>query len=257
MLHESVKVSIVIPSYAQGHFIERTIQSIISQGYPSLELIICDGGSTDDTLSIIKRYEQFIYYSVSGPDNGQSHAINKGFAKATGDIVAWINSDDMYLPGTISKVVDAFKDPDVRWVTGDCEVIDQNDHVIDYYRAELPKSDLHWLALFVLGHSTAFIQPSTFWRREVLKQAGYLRENFHYSFDHEFFFRVWKEYGKPHMFREPLSQFRLHSQSKTVSQDERFTKENRRIGWMHSREESLKDRLYLYGIYIRQLLRNG
>src|SRR5688500_3818909 len=95
------KISIITPTYNQGHFIEQTIQSVIEQDYPNLEYIIIDGGSTDDTLSVIKKYEKYISYWISEKDKGQSEAINKGFKKATGDVVNWLNSDDYYEPGVL------------------------------------------------------------------------------------------------------------------------------------------------------------
>src|SRR5687768_13083798 len=105
----SPKISIITPSYNQGRFIEETILSVINQNYPNLEYIIIDGGSTDNTVEIIRKYEQHLAYWVSEKDGGQSEAINKGFKKATGDIVCWINSDDFFMPGALSKVADCFE----------------------------------------------------------------------------------------------------------------------------------------------------
>lgn len=252
-----LKVSIIIPSYMQGIYIERTILSIIDQQYTNLELIIIDGGSSDSTISVIKKYERYITSWVSEKDNGQAHAINKGLALASGDIVGWLNSDDKHLPHTLADVVRTFDDKNVMWVTGDCEVINEHEKIVNYYKADLPKSAFQWLSLFVLGHSISFIQPSTFWRKQVLENVGVLSENFHFSFDHEFFFRIFKKYGSPVLLSKPLSQFRLHSESKTVAQESKFLKENRAIGFKHSKGESVKGKLYLYCIYLRKILKNG
>jgi glycosyltransferase involved in cell wall biosynthesis len=112
------KISIVTPSYNQGKYIEETIRSVIMQGYPNLEYIVIDGGSTDNTVEIIKKYQNNISYWVSEKDKGQTHAINKGFEKATGDIVAYLNSDDVYMPYSFSVVADIMTRWDISWLAG-------------------------------------------------------------------------------------------------------------------------------------------
>ena len=121
------RVSIVTPSYNHGQFIEETIRSVLLQGYPNIEYIIIDGGSSDETLDIIRKYEPWLTHWVSEPDMGQSHAINKGFARCSGDVVAWLNSDDEYLPGTLGIVGHYMeKNPAADIVFGDQEEMDEN-----------------------------------------------------------------------------------------------------------------------------------
>jgi glycosyltransferase involved in cell wall biosynthesis len=125
-----MKISIITPSYNQAEFIERTIQSIFSQNYPDIEYIVMDGGSTDGTVKILKKYSDQIIWK-SEKDNGQSDAINKGLKIATGEIVAYLNSDDTYEPGTLKKVADFFqKNPEKKWVYGKCKIINKKDQEI-------------------------------------------------------------------------------------------------------------------------------
>ena len=121
------KISIITPSYNQGQFLEQTILSILSQDYPNLEYIIMDGGSSDNSVEIIRKHEDNLTYWVSEPDKGQSDAINKGFQRATGDILTWLNSDDYYLPGTLHTVAEYFtQHPDVECIYGDLQVVASN-----------------------------------------------------------------------------------------------------------------------------------
>ena len=124
------KISIVTPSYNQAEFLERTILSVLNQNYPNLEYIIIDGGSTDSSAEIIKKYERYLTYWVSEPDDGQADAINKGFAKATGDILAWLNSDDLYLPGALLKVKESFQNAGIAFLYGHSILVDKEDRVI-------------------------------------------------------------------------------------------------------------------------------
>lgn len=252
-----LKLSIVTPSYNQGQYLEHTITSVVDQNYSSLEYIIMDGGSTDNSIEIIKKFGRAITYWASEKDNGQAHAINKGLRMLSGDIVGWINSDDLYTPGTFEVVTEAFKDPAVMWVTGNCEVIDEHEKVTDQYRAEIPSTSMQWLRTLICGYSYSFLQPSTFWRKEVMTKTGLLNELFHYSFDHEFFYRILKNVGPPKVLDRKLSQFRLHSTSKTSSGIDKFSKENRQIGLLHAHNESLKDMMYLYALYLRYRYKNG
>ena len=155
-------ITIVTPSFNQGEFIERTILSVLNQNYPNLQYIIKDGGSTDNTKQIVKKYQKYLTF-ISKKDNGQSDAINQGFKMANGEILAWLNSDDCYKPGTLDYVGNFFKNnQNSYWLTGDYEIIDKNDNVIREYVAIYKKllrsisdKSVHCVANYI-------VQPSTF-----------------------------------------------------------------------------------------------
>ena len=172
-------VSIVTPSFNQAQFLEQTIQSVLGQDYPRLEYIIVDGASTDGSVDIIHRYADRLAWWVSEKDAGQAEAINKGFHRARGEIVAWLNSDDYYLPGAISVAVEAFhQNPEVGLVSGNVLAVDDTGrrlNVIRYDDWGLP--DL--MCFKIIG------QPSVFMRRSVLEQAGFLDTTYHLLLDHQ------------------------------------------------------------------------
>lgn len=242
---QSPKISIITPSYNQGHFLEQTILSILNQNYPNLEYIIVDGGSSDKSRSIIEKHAAQLSFWVSEKDNGQSHAINKGFRKATGDIIGWLNSDDILLPNTLNTIAKQFIDHNSHWVTGDCIEINEHSEETGKYTTELPNDLYAWLNLLSRGFSYSIIQPSTFWTKETLENVGLLNEKWHYSFDHEFFLRIFKEYGPPHYINQPLAAFRLHNESKTSTSSDIFKKENKAIATHHLSSLGLKQQIRL------------
>jgi glycosyltransferase involved in cell wall biosynthesis len=139
-------ITIITPSFNQGRFIERTITSVLDQGYEKLEYFVVDGGSTDGSVEIIRRYEDDLAWWVSEPDGGQTEAINKGLRRATGDIVAFINSDDHYLPGAFEKVVALFERTGARWIVGACRYVFEDGSLMEVWKPELPTSPRHrWL----------------------------------------------------------------------------------------------------------------
>lgn len=177
------RISIVTPSYNQGEFIEETIRSVLLQGYPNLEYIIIDGGSTDNTIDIIKKYEQYIAYWISEPDEGQSNALNKGFRKATGDLIGWQNSDDYYRAEAFKLVAEAsveFKNADIFY--GEIDVIERG-KVIEIICA--PEFNLEQtLPWFRLGNQAMFFRSKVF-------QEGYsINEKYHHFMDFEFFWQL-------------------------------------------------------------------
>ena len=183
----SPRVSIVTPSFNQGAFLEETIRSVLLQGYPDLDYIIIDGGSTDQSVGIIRKYEPWLAYWVSEKDSGQAHAINKGFSHATGEIRAYLNSDDVFCQNALSTAVSFLdKRPEAALAYGDCQIIDELSKVNDLWLA--PEFDLPEL-LF----RCYLAQPATFWRQSKMEKmagVGVFNVGMHYAFDYEMWLRM-------------------------------------------------------------------
>jgi glycosyltransferase involved in cell wall biosynthesis len=176
------KLSIITPSYQQAAFLERTIRSVLDQNYPNLEYLIVDGGSTDGSVEIIQRYADRLAWWVSEADDGQTDALNKALRRATGDIVAYINSDDYYLPGAFDRAVEALAKTDALWVVGASRFVDADDNLTEVWRPALPTSKNR--AVLSAG-PWGVPQASTFWRRECFDRYGLFREDMHFVFDTE------------------------------------------------------------------------
>jgi len=181
------RLTIVTPSFQQAAFIERTIRSVLDQEYPDLEYLIVDGGSTDGSVEIIERYADRIAWWVSEPDDGQTDALNKALRRATGDIVAYINSDDYYLPGAFQTAVDALQRTSALWAVGASRFVDADGNTTEIWRPELPLSRSR--AGMAAG-PWGVPQASTFWRRECFDRYGLFREDMHYVFDTEYGLRL-------------------------------------------------------------------
>jgi glycosyltransferase involved in cell wall biosynthesis len=204
-------VTIVTPSYNQGRFIEETILSVLHQDYPHIEYIIMDGGSTDQTLDILLKYSNRLAW-YSEEDNGQTHAINKGLRLAKGEILAYLNSDDTYLPGAITRAVRylTVENPDLPLVYGEGYHISAEGSIIERYPTE--PFDFRHLA------ETCFIcQPTTFWKRDVIEKVGLLDENLHYAMDYDYWIRIAKHYGTLGYLNEYLANSRFYQETKTMS----------------------------------------
>jgi glycosyltransferase involved in cell wall biosynthesis len=180
------RLSIVTPSYNQAGFVERTLRSVLDQGYPNLEYIVVDGGSSDGSAEIIERYADQLAWWVSEPDNGQTDALNKGLRHAAGDIVAYINSDDYYLPGAFEAAVEVLEGSDALWAVGSARFVDKHDRPTAHWRPQLPRGGRHWWILDPWGVP----QAATFWRREAFDRFGLFRDDMHYVFDTEFGLRL-------------------------------------------------------------------
>lgn len=205
------KIFIITPSYNQGQFLEETILSVLNQNYPNFEYIIIDGGSTDNSVDIIKKYEGRLTYWVSEKDHGQTHAINKGFKKATGEIVNWINSDDLLSPGALQAVAEASdKYPDADFYFGDFTVIDHKGRKI-FSRKSPP---YHFATLF-WGRQLSS-QPAVFFKRSVFDEIGYLDESLNFCMDTEFWIRAACNGSKFKQIKYSLGIARIHGDAKTA-----------------------------------------
>ncbi len=224
------KISIVTPSFNQAQFLEQTIQSILNQEYPNLEYIIMDGGSTDNSLEIIKKYSDKLFHWQSKKDNGQADAILRGFELCTGDVIGWVNSDDVLLPGALKEVGNYFlRNNDAEFLVGSSITIDENNNLGRTVRG---------IPIFNIGRSVnacqlmywgcGFNQPASFWKREVYNIVGKIDASFYFSFDLDLFIRLTllKRSARTSKF---LAAFRVHSQSKTTLNDDIRLKENDRI----------------------------
>lgn len=206
------RISIVTPSYNQGQFIEETIRSVLLQGYPNLEYIIIDGGSTDRSVEIIKKYEPWLSYWVSERDDGQADAINTGLKLASGEIVAWLNSDDVYTPGSIAQAVTYLvANPSVPVVFGDSTYIDADGKKVgSYHTAPFDLADF----LFYC----AIPQPSSFLRKWVIQEVKYLDASLHFIMDHDLWIRIGLHHPI-HYFPQRWSSYRRHAASKSTTRE--------------------------------------
>jgi glycosyltransferase involved in cell wall biosynthesis len=213
------RISIVTPSFNQGRYLEQTILSVLNQHYPNVEHIIIDGGSSDDTLRIIDHYRDRLAFAVSEPDNGQSHAINKGMARATGNILTWLNSDDMLAPGALAAVALAFYTSGAEMIAGVCQLFSDGklvaQHLTSCEDGPLPLNDL----LDLDGGWNAgqfFYQPEVMFKRSLWERAGAcVDEQLFYSMDYELWIRFAEAQAQLHVIGRPIVWFRIHEDQKT------------------------------------------
>ena len=224
-------VSLITPSFNQARYLEDTIQSVLSQDYPHIEYMLIDGASTDGSVEIIKKYENRLAFWISEKDNGQADAINKGFARAKGDIYAWVNSDDYYLPRAISTAVKFLEEnPDVVLVYGDMLAVDeqgQTTNILKYKQLSL--EDL--LCFQIIG------QPTVFFRREAFEKAGGLDTTFHFLLDHHLWIRIAQQ-GKILYIPQTWAAARYHAEAKNRAKAAEFGREAFRIlDWVNRQPE--------------------
>jgi glycosyltransferase involved in cell wall biosynthesis len=209
-------ISIITPSYNQAEFLEETILSVLSQKYSHKEYIVIDGGSSDGSIDIIRRYSPELDYWISEPDRGQSHAINKGFAIAGGDVFAWLNSDDTYMPGALQTVAECFaQNPDVDLIYGDIIYTDLSGKTV---RRRHVFSSMSYETLLYHDYLG---QPAVFFRRSLWDKVGPLDESLHYCMDWELWLRMWKVCHAMHLPRI-LATYRLHQAAKSNAEDSTF-----------------------------------
>lgn len=211
------RISIVTPSYNQGQFLEETIRSVLLQGYPNLEYIIIDGGSTDNSVEIIKKYEPWLAYWVSEPDRGQSHAINKGWQIATGEIITYLCSDDFLMPNCLKEVAEYFiENPSIDILIGGVASVFVQDSLGDFQFPFLPENSPTDLTL--LNPDKWFLpQASAFFSKKILDSVGrWVREDLHYTMDRELFYRTVRS-GSVSLQKKNWATYRHHAESKTTA----------------------------------------
>jgi glycosyltransferase involved in cell wall biosynthesis len=259
------KITIVTPSYNQEAFLEYTILSVIHQNYPNLEYIVIDGGSTDRSVEIIKKYEKYISYWVSEPDNGQTHAINKGFKLATGDVVNWLNSSYMLKLGALENIAEAVRanrDADVYY--GDYLAVDSQGYIL-YQRKMGPyrPGTLFW------GRQLS-CQPSVFFKRNLLEKHGYLDESKTFCMDTEFWIRISKAGAVFQQIKHPIGVTRSHVNAKTTRLQPVLHAEHKEIvrlhhgldsfsagSWAENAYFSMMNRLFRMGAAVNRMVFRG
>jgi hypothetical protein len=225
------RISVVTPSLNQGRYLRQCIESVASQGYENLELLVIDAGSTDESLAVIREHQSKISYWVSEPDRGQSDAINKGFARATGELVAWLNADDYYLPGALERVAEAYAaDPAAPFYFGDGLRVDEAGATISNF---FPPDTLRFDRQALVLGLNYLLQPSTFINRRYLEQVGHLDVGLHYGMDSELWMRLSKV-GEPRAIPSTLSATREYRTTKTASGSFGRVEELRQIAMKHS-----------------------
>jgi glycosyltransferase involved in cell wall biosynthesis len=217
------RISVVTPSFNQGRFLRETLDSIHSQGYPNLEHIVIDGGSTDESRDLLVEYDQLLAYWVSEKDDGQTDAIARGFERASGEILCWLNSDDVFLPGALAAVGEVFsRRSEVSFLYGDAIWIDENGGFIKEKKEQA-------FSRFVICWDHNFIpQPSTFWRADLYRRAGGVDRSFNLAMDADLWLRM-AEISEPIHLSRPLSQMRFYGEQKNTRMREQSLAEMRRL----------------------------
>lgn len=204
-----MKISLVTCSYQQGKFLDATMRSVLDQGYPDLEYIVIDGGSKDQSVEVIRRYEHALSYWVSEKDRGQTHALRKGFERANGDILGWLCSDDLLLPGTLKRVAAYFEaHPEVDVIFGNALWIDAQGQFIR------PKKEMPWNKFVFLYDHNYLAQPATFWRRSLYEKVGGLDESWNLGMDSDLWLRF-AHHARPHYVDEYFACMRDYPEQKT------------------------------------------
>lgn len=218
------RITIITPSFNQGKFLEDTILSILNQGYPNLEYFIVDGGSTDKSLEIIKKYQHRIDWWVSEYDRGQSHAINKGLRRATGEIMNWINSDDLLFPGALHRIANRYRQfrGKVHLMVGEHARISENGKILRISSPPSPK------AMSLRNFIIPIGQQSTFFTRRTLDLVGYLNEDLHAIMDMDFYARILSQGGSLVRIRGLVGAIRNHAEAKGFARTDLWEKEKPR-----------------------------
>jgi len=225
------RITVVTPSFNQGRFIEKTIDSVLSQAYPNLEYIIIDGGSKDETVEIVKRYEKHLSYWVSEPDRGQSHAINKGMERSSGHLLTWLNSDDWYVPGALWRFADLFRaNPDAGVVVGAGKIVDLKGRDLHY---KTPNGNITLGSMFCWASGGNFMQPSSMFSRTAWNAAGPVDESIHIAMDLDLWLRMARQGIHFVTTPELLSIAQGHPKAKTTEFEELMLVDCAFVIWRH------------------------
>jgi glycosyltransferase involved in cell wall biosynthesis len=239
-------VSIITPSFNQARFLEATIQSVLGQDYPRIEYIVVDGGSTDGSVDVIKKYEGKLAWWVSEQDKGQTDAINKGFNRAKGDILAWINSDDTYDPDAVGQAVKyLIENPDVAMVYADCNFIDEDGNVVGKFKSA--QTDYRRLRQGYVH----IPQQTMFFRAKYWKELGPLDPSFYFAMDYDLWTRIAARAPIKYVSGRVWANFRIHTTSKTNVGDERGWREMLRV---HYRDGGSFFSLIVAKYYLRKII---
>jgi glycosyltransferase involved in cell wall biosynthesis len=244
------KISIITPSYNQAETLERTILSVLEQEYPNLEYFIIDGGSTDHSVEIIKKYASKLTYWISEKDRGQSHAINKGLLKATGEIIAWINSDDWYNTGSLLKIASIFQNSKVDLLIGACQIIyptePNKNYIVSPNNVSFETLIRFWQSSFCPP------QPSMFFSKSALDKVGLLNEDLNYAMDLDLWLSI-SRYFDVKCISDVLSNYPIYEKSKSGSSNgfEKFEDEWKSICLRHLKKASFKEKVRFYVDYFK------
>jgi len=246
-----MKISVITPSFNQCDFIDKTIHSVLSQQLDiDIEMLVIDGGSTDGTIEILKKYGDRIKW-FSESDQGQADAVNKGIAMASGEIIGWLNSDDLYLPGSLKLVADYFNDnPDSKWVYGKCRIINEHEQEIWKTITRYKNISLHKFSLSRLMTENYISQPAVFFRKELFEETGPLDLNLNYALDYDLWLKFAKKYpaGVIHKY---LSAFRRHNTSKSETNFKEQFSEQYRVA---KRNGASRNQLLLHKFNINKII---
>ncbi len=239
-------VSIITPSFDQARYLEATIKAVFEQDYPSIEYIIVDGGSTDGSVDILRKYEKKLAWWVSEKDKGQTDAINKGFARANGEILAWINSDDTYNPGAVSAAVRYLMEhPEIALVYSDCNYINEGGRII----GKFPASQTDYRRLRE-GY-VHIPQQTMFFRAKYWKELGPLDPSLYFAMDYDLWTRIARRSPFQYIAGQTWANFRLHSSGKTTTHDDHCWPEMIRV---HYRDGGRFFSLIVAKYYLRKIL---
>jgi len=222
---ENIKVSIVTPSYNQGHFLKETIESVLNQTYSNIEYIVVDGNSKDNSAEILKSYQGRIDKIIIERDKGQSDAINKGFRLATGEIVGWLNSDDVLHPYCVEDIVAAYREnPRAAIIYGSTiDFIDEHSHKVGKETINIPDKG------FLVKKSSSVIQPGSFYNAAYLKKINFLDESLHYCMDLDLWLRLLNEGDIVACRQRPLALFRTYATNKSSTGAVKYSRERRKV----------------------------